>query len=526
MHGPADPAAAPPRAPDTVDSARHRFRPAIWGPPLLLVALTLLRSVPYRLFRPDDLYIYLTFVRNLLARGELSFNPGEPTYGFTSPLWLFLLAGARRLAGDPFAGASASSLVATLGSVVAAYVLALRLTGARGLAFLCGLTWGWNAWLLRWSWTGLEGGASALCVLAAVLLLQRASARDVFPWGAAVVSGVAPLVRPEMFGWWLLFGAHRALAARGDARRRIGNALLALAPGLAAAGGFACFARLRFGRFLPNTVEAKGTLVPLLADAIPAGTRILRIVASTSAVEIIVVAASAVLWLRSGGAKQAIRRGDPDGVVLMAAWAAGLACLYTARGVNVYTRYLLMLVPFVVIGAFAAVAPIWRRGGRGRAVVACVAAAILAQNAVLDRRTILPATRNYILSMEEVNVYIGRWLAENARPDATVAVPDIGAIGYLSGRRILDLNGLVTPDLIPFKRAGRIDDYLEAIRPDYIIDIDADPRHLETHGPRLPLRLLFSRPFYNMFVQSPGPAWYSVYEVAAVASGGSAPGGG
>ena len=97
-----------------------------WVPALLLAGLALLRFLPYHFFEPDDLYIYLQFVKNLLGRGELSFNPGESTYGFTSPLWLFLLSGATAIFRDPFlaakicslaAGASSRSIRSTLSTI-------------------------------------------------------------------------------------------------------------------------------------------------------------------------------------------------------------------------------------------------------------------------------------------------------------------------------------------------------------------------------------------------------------------------
>src|SRR5690348_13183272 len=43
-------------------------------------------------FPLDDSYIHLQFARNLATGHGWSFNPGEPTPGATSPLWVALLA--------------------------------------------------------------------------------------------------------------------------------------------------------------------------------------------------------------------------------------------------------------------------------------------------------------------------------------------------------------------------------------------------------------------------------------------------
>ena len=491
----------------------ERSRSSRWAPPLLLVGLALVRFLPYRFFEPDDLYIYLQFVHNLLGRGELSFNAGQPTYGFTSPLWLFLLSGTTAVFRDPFIAAKICSLAAALLSPPLLYALALRLTGERPLAFLAGLAWAWNAWLIRWSLSGLEGALSAALPIAAVILYGRERAAGRLPWGAAILSGIAPLVRPEMIGWWIIFVLHATLAFDGKPARRLQRAAAAAGPGLILTGGFVLFTLLRFGRALPNTADAKGSLLPMFSTFIPSTARIFEVIASTSAVELCVSVVGAAIFVARGGVGRLVAWRDPRAIGLMASWSIGLVALYAARGVTVYTRYLLMILPFVVLGGFCALAPLWRRGRNGRAAVVALTAVVLAQNLVLDRRIIMPSTRNYQESEREVNVFIGEWLRAHSDPGAVVAALDIGAIGYVSGRRILDMNGLVTPDLIPFKRDGRVNDYLVLHPPDYIADVSADPDNLLKNGPRLKLRPLFNRPFRNMFLFQKEPLYYTLYAV-------------
>jgi arabinofuranosyltransferase len=48
-------------------------------------------------------------------------------------------------------------------------------------------------------------------------------------------------------------------------------------------------------------------------------------------------------------------------------------------------------------------------------------------------------------------VTTGRWISRHLPVDAVVAVNDVGAIAYFSGRRILDLEGLVSPDILPYR---------------------------------------------------------------------------
>ena len=79
--------------------------------PAALAAIALVRALPYFFFTPDDYYIYLRFVQNVVENGEFSVNVGEPTYGFTSVLWLIVGALPARYTCLP-ASATSSTLKA------------------------------------------------------------------------------------------------------------------------------------------------------------------------------------------------------------------------------------------------------------------------------------------------------------------------------------------------------------------------------------------------------------------------------
>ncbi len=342
---------------------------------------------------------------------------------------------------------------------------------------------------------------------------MRSRERSTPPWGAGIAAGLAPLVRPEMIGLAILFVLFWLAtdAATGAARRR--SAFGAIVPPAlilaAALGGLF----LHFGRVFPNTAHAKGSMVEGLAKLVPSVERTLKVLASTSAIEMAIFALAVLLWLYRGRWRRLLERRDPGFVLLMLAWCVGVIGLYGVRGVTVYTRYLLIFMPFVVIGGFAPLADWWKAGGRRQAAVLLVGVVALVQNMVLDLRVIRPATIAYQESEKRVNIAIGEWLRENSAPDDVVAVPDIGAIAYVSRREILDLNGLVTPELIPYKRDKNINAFLEQNPPQYIISIDPDPDWLEKNGPDLALSPVMSLPFEKMFIFQEGPLYYSLYRV-------------
>jgi hypothetical protein len=64
-------------------------------------------------------------------------------------------------------------------------------------------------------------------------------------------------------------------------------------------------------------------------------------------------------------------------------------------------------------------------------------------------------------------VAVAQWLNDNTPPDALIASHDIGAIGYFARRPILDLAGLISPEIISVFSD-------EALVADYLLNSDAD----------------------------------------------------
>jgi hypothetical protein len=72
--------------------------------------------------------------------------------------------------------------------------------------------------------------------------------------------------------------------------------------------------------------------------------------------------------------------------------------------------------------------------------------------------------------IETEMVAAARWVNANTGVEARVAAHDIGALGYYAQRELLDLAGLVTPDVIPFIRdEARLADWLDSSGADYLV---------------------------------------------------------
>ncbi|MFX0044472.1 MAG: hypothetical protein ACFE8Z_01365, partial [Candidatus Hermodarchaeota archaeon] len=62
---------------------------------------------------------------------------------------------------------------------------------------------------------------------------------------------------------------------------------------------------------------------------------------------------------------------------------------------------------------------------------------------------------NSVKNINEQQVVIGMWLAENTPENATIAMVDAGAIAFFSNRTTIDLAGLTTPDMIHLNMTPR-----------------------------------------------------------------------
>lgn len=72
--------------------------------------------------------------------------------------------------------------------------------------------------------------------------------------------------------------------------------------------------------------------------------------------------------------------------------------------------------------------------------------------------------------IESEMVATANWVADNTGGESLVAAHDIGALGYFSGRNLVDLAGLVSPEVIPFIRdEALLADYLDEQAAEYLV---------------------------------------------------------
>ncbi|MCP4574512.1 MAG: hypothetical protein GY838_19345 [bacterium] len=471
----------------------------------ILLALAVLATAGWFLrdYTTDDTFIHLRYAGNLLDRGEFSFNPGEATYGATSPLWIFVLAFFLKLGLAPLTAAWVAGALAGTGVLLLADAIIERLTFPSLWKTAALLLIAVDAWFLRWTFSGMETPLATLLTL--LLLWPLVSGRDL-AWGLkqrplwarylawGVAAGMVGLVRPEMLlvaplalPWLLWFEYFRAGGAEGPSgrwRARPHAPLLAAACGwLVVTGPWFVYARLSFGRFLPETAAAKSATLSLdpLSLLANLGRSLQQLAATQGFLYLAAVAVILVVLFRNARDEAATmpvgrwpmdyaeKEEEPEAhgagpwsvwgpvalVGITATWTVALLGGYALKQVWIISRYLAPLLPVIllalmVVAEWLCLGPGARSGAFGpvrRVLVAGLVLTVLLNSWLLGSR-IVPHARDLRAGLEDCYLDMGDWLRENAEPDATVAALDIGALGWSSERRILDLMGLISPGVL------------------------------------------------------------------------------
>lgn len=443
---------------------------------VLVLLLALCADLTFVWWLQDDFYIHLQYARNLLCDHEWAFNRGTPDYGSTSPLWVLTLTAAGALGVDLYWAAKILSVGFGVLTVCVIVNQGALFTG-RACFWLCICSVILNHWFRLAAGSGMEATMAALlAVVLAVKLLRPSdgsSNRDQFVYG--VLSGLLALCRPEFCVLPLCFCFQRAPTWRTAGLRfaaYLAGCLLTVLPWL-------IYAQVHFHTIVPNTVVVKSLLVdPIWAvsaqKCIKGLVRVAMFYASTNAIEAAGLAVLLVTALRRPRGPSGARIPVPLYLLLLLIPAA--YAVNQVRGGEVISyRYAAPTLPALVLAGWVAVdAMVNRTGKEGVPRWAVVGAAVfLAVSNTFLSVLHTPSLLRSAGYVENVLVESGRWLNKETEPEAVVACHDVGAVAYYSQRRVLDLVGLNSKEVLAGLLERRPDAInsaaIERFRPDYLL---------------------------------------------------------
>jgi hypothetical protein len=425
-------------------------------------------------FDLDDSFITYTYSRSLASGHGFAFA-GERVLGTTTPLYALLLAITAHFGLPIITTAKGIGMVSSLAGCVLVYLLGRASVGG-GLGLLAAGLLAVNARHALVSMSGMETALYTTVCLAACYAFARQAPRP-----TALLAAAACLIRPD----GLLLALALAIGHVVERRRVDRGALACFAVPLLA---WAAYATYEWGTPVPTSITAKlaypdygpfrleiaaASLGDAVVPALPLLAAIGLLYAATVARPLLPVLVWTGLYL--GAFTRAPNFAwyyVPPIPGLILAVAAGIGAIFHLLRVEG--------------GLFHGVWP-WLRVPLGLATAWVLAGASVAESQEYRAQM----EKQYGREVCRAYHSLGLWVRRSMPSEATIAVPEIGYVGYYGCRRVLDLAGLCSRKVIPYLHDRRYVEIVQDFRPDYVA--------LTTEG---------NRPIHNAIGRSP---WFRAH---------------
>jgi hypothetical protein len=415
-------------------------------------------------FPLDDAWIHHTFARNFAKSQTWSFQLGIPSGGSTGPLWGIILAlvhlvGIDIVLGTHFLG----FLLIWASSITGHRIGQVIFPESAPVPLLIG-----SVLALEWHlvWSALSGMETILLILLSLIVFLWILEKRQDWWIPGVLTGISIWIRPD--GITLVGPILLSMVMRRDsAKIKLRNALIFSASLAIVGGPYFIFNYFVAGDVWPNTFYAKQAEYALLRQAgfIPRYLNLGKQI--ITGIGIILLPG---LFLEAWDIYQN-QDWERAGILL---WVLGYVGLYAARLPVTYQhgRYVIPAVPaFLLLGMVGLVR--WIEFQASQRWKRVLSAAWVSAAAVVLATFYGLGARAYALDVgviETEMVHVARWVNQYTPPSAVIGAHDIGGLGYFGNREIIDLAGLVSPDVIPFIRdQSQLASYLEEKDADYLV---------------------------------------------------------
>ena len=416
-------------------------------------------------FPLDDAWIHQTYARNLAELGQWAFVPGKLSAGSTAPLWSMLIAAGYLFRTIPYGWTYFLGGSSLLG------------IGLTGEAYLhrhipdlnSGFPWLGIFLIGEWHlvWASVSGMETAFYSLFILLVLWIVSGKPVRYWLAGLLAGISVWIRPD--GITLLGPMIFVLFVSADSwRRKVTDLGKGLAFFLLPFLPYLLFNYTLSGSWWPNTFYAKQAEYAILTQT-PLTQRLLSLfgLPMVGAGILLLPGFFAEVWHAWKGKNWA--------VIAAVLWWAGYTLLYAQRLPVTYQhgRYLMPGMPVYFVISFLGIRTILRVISEHKMAHWWVSRAWTMVIAGVWLAFYVLGASSYaqdVAIIDSEMVTAAKWVAVNTPPQAKIAVHDIGAFGFFSNRDLVDLAGLISPDVIPFIRdEHRLGEYLDEQGVDYLV---------------------------------------------------------
>jgi hypothetical protein len=383
----------------------------------------------------DDVYIHAQFAKNLLQGSSYSFQAGQTLTADTSPLWVALIAFGGLFTVRLELVAIALSMLAYLAIGPGMYRVARDVFGmSENHARLAGFVTVLSSRLI---WGGMSGMETALAALLMLLVIEehiRSRKRNCIRVREAIWLGMALLVRPEFMFVALILSLDWIAAAFRN-RSDSSEAPLAILAVIGIASPAFLLPLLTRNSLISHSSVVQGagiSFIPNIAYLLYA----LKILASNNV--IIFVFLLAAVWL--------LRRKSEYYTLYIIAVGLPILQSFIAPQFRHSGRYFFPVFPLIILLGIGAWKEIEQKIHTLNSIKKSIVILILLAGFIQIVRWSFIAAES-VRNINDQHLAVVGWLRQNMRPNDTLAVDDVGMIGFFLNKPVIDLTGLMTPSL-------------------------------------------------------------------------------
>ena len=393
----------------------------------------------------DDAFIHLEFAKNIAENNSFSFK-NINVNGDSSPLWIIFISILLKFKFSYIVAIKILSYISVIFATIGIYKLAdLILKNKTCASFYC-IYIVTSPFFIHWSYSGMEA-VFALGILCWVLVLSNN--KSVNPT-IFLLAGLLPLIRFELLpvSIFMIYVAYT----------KFNTQKISLLVSIVLIGFpfilWGCWAYHEFGSVIPTTNSAKKLytnfsyfeIIFRQFSLIIAGYgSVILLFSGTLLFYIYKHLRKLIIFIKSNDINSILHLAN-DNNVLLFTFIYPVSCLgfYIVDRITVQTRYILIFLPLLVLGLAALVKHL-----KGNKLITYYFVVGLIFNLLIFVNTVYPHVMNKITLVRNIEKFIVE-IKYNVKPDIPISVYSIGQISLYLPNPIVDIGGIIFPEVIPF----------------------------------------------------------------------------
>jgi len=404
----------------------------------------------------DDTWIHFRFAENFAHGHFFEYNIGEPTPGTTTPLWVIILSVPFLFSQNCYLTFSiAVSSLFLLLTISTTYKLCGKLGMNRNYSLLASLITLLAGRLLWSSLSAME--ITSFCFLSIWIFIVHLREIENKKIGipAGLLLGIAVNTRPEAYLLALLYFVVSIFLLKAVLKKNLGRLIFSFLIFAILAAPYPVFSYIHTGNFLPSTYEGQVPDVKYLPN-ITFMIESIKLFMKDNPVMVFLWFAAAIYFIA-----KLIKRQSDKKYLLLNLWIILLPLISSVIAPNWrhHGRYLIPLIPLVYIAGVNLLQKIFgyvqTKNYKGLKSIRRLSVACILIFSLLGTSLFAYTIGWNVENINDQQVNIGNWLMKNLPDEKAYGMNDIGAITFFTKKYVIDMAGLVTPEIFKIQKMSQ-----------------------------------------------------------------------